>query len=462
MMIDIVLLAALVGLLIAAFLDSRPHLQLALAAALEQPGDRRPLKVLGYFFARKSSGGSKRRGTKRRISSNEWELRTELPRALDGSRRRTYEKFVGTSREADRRLAEILDETDSLDKVERPETIDELLDRWLASEVEPMVREVTYLDYKRRADTYVRPLIGKLKLKNLTLAKAEDFRNELLRRKVQVRNSSKGKRRGQAPRPISETTVNGALKVLSMALNYARRHKFVATNVLHDLKRRQDDPVEPKKRALSAAELAAFMEAARGNYWYSLFALLASTGLRPSEALGLSWKHVDFDGGWIHVERKLTLLPGGLFQFDPPKTKSSKRKVPISPGLERILLEHLSRQEELRAYDESLDLVFCDLAGQPADSRNILNRHVKPIAAKAGIRGSVTLYSFRHTFMTLSTNDTRAPKLTSRVMGHKDVAFSQNVYEDPDDEALRQSTLPMDAFLGDGGDDYEEGAVAAD
>ena len=63
--------------------------------------------------------------------------------------------------------------------------------------------------------------------------------------------------------------------------------------------------------------------------------------------------------------------------------------------------------------------------------------------------------------MTLSTNDTGAPKLTSRVMGHKDVAFSQNVYEDPDDEALRRSTLPMDAFLDDCGGD-EEGATAAD
>jgi len=47
-------------------------------------------------------------------------------------------------------------------------------------------------------------------------------------------------------------------------------------------------------------------------------------------------------------------------------------------------------------------------------------------------------------------------------MGHKNVAFSQNVYEDPDDEALRRSTLPMDAFLGDFGDDDGEGAVAAD
>lgn len=195
-MIYTILLAALVGLIGAAFLDSHPHLRLALAAAPGQPGDRRPLKALTYFFARKSSGGSKRRGTKRRIGPNEWELRTELPRGLDGSRRRTYEKFVVTSREADRRLAEILEETDSLNKIERPETINELLDRWLASEVEPMVREVTYLDYKRRADTYVRPLIGKLKLKNLTLAKAEDLRNELLRRKVKVNTKSKRKRRG--------------------------------------------------------------------------------------------------------------------------------------------------------------------------------------------------------------------------------------------------------------------------
>lgn len=86
-MLDTILLAALVGLLIAAFLDSRPHLQLALAAAPEQPGDRRPLKALGYFFARRrASGPVKRSGTLRDLGDGRWQLRGELPKTLNGRR----------------------------------------------------------------------------------------------------------------------------------------------------------------------------------------------------------------------------------------------------------------------------------------------------------------------------------------------------------------------------------------
>ncbi len=445
-----IFLAALLCLVAAAFWDARPQLQVLLGdVANRAPWRTLSSQGLNFFSRRNTGGGSRRNGTKRRVGPNEWELRVELPRALDGSRRRSYEKFNGTSREADRRLAEILDEVESLEVVERPETINELLDRWLESEIKTTVREVTYLDYKRRADTYIRPLIGNLPLKNLTLAKAEDLRNALSAQKVQVRSKSKHARRQKAPRTLSSTTVKSSLKVLSMALNYARRHQYVATNVLHDLKRRQWDDSGKKKRALTGDELKRFLEAARGNYWYALFVLLANTGLRPSEALALSWSHINDDDGWIQIERKLTLLPGGTYRFDPPKTKSSERTVPMSPRVRAVLLSHFNRQTELRAHDADLDLVFGDLDGQPADSRNILRRHVKPIAEKAGIGGTVSLYSLRHTFMTLATNDTGSAKLTSKVLGHKDVAFSQNVYQDPQNEDLRRTAIAMDDYLPD-------------
>src|SRR5690554_3797722 len=118
---------------------------------------------------------------------------------------------------------------------------------------------------------------------------------------------------------------------MSMALKYARRHGFVDTKVMHDLKCRQWNDVVQQVCALTGEELIKFLETARGNYWYALFVLIANTGMRPSEALALSWSHVKDKEGWIQIERKLSLLPGGQFSFDPPKTKGSKRPVPLSP-----------------------------------------------------------------------------------------------------------------------------------
>jgi len=123
--------------------------------------------------------------------------------------------------------------------------------------------------------------------------------------------------------------------------------------------------------------------------------------------------------------------------------------VPLSPRVRSVLVNHMKRQTELRAYDKDLDLVFGDLDGRPADSRNILRRHVKPIAKKAGIKRSVTLYGLRHTFMTIATNDTGSAKLTSEVLGHQDVSFSQNTYQDPQQEDLRRTAIAMDAYIPD-------------
>lgn len=397
-LIDTILLAALVGLLIAAYLDSRPHLQFLLAADPEQPSDHRSLKALGYFLARKrATGAVKRSGTLRDLGDGRWQLRGELPKSLNGRRRRYTRNFHGTKREAERALAQLLKEIETQTVLERPVTVNDLLDRWLSEEVEPTVRHATYLDYQRKANTYVRPLIGDVKLTQFTSVKVEQFRNALLKRRVHTAGKARG----------------------------------------------------GKKKSLTAEELSAFLQAAQGNYWFALFAMLSNTGIRPSEALGLKWGDIDWVNGWISIERKLTLLPGGAFTFDDPKTEESKRTVPLSPKMAGILQAHLKRQEELRAYDEELDLVFGDLSGQPADSRNVLRRHVKPVVKRAAIKRSVTLYSLRYSFMTHATNMSRAPKLTSRVMGHMTVTFSDDVYNDPDDEALRESTRHMDEFLPD-------------
>src|SRR4029077_12694146 len=60
----------------------------------------------------------------------------------------------------------------------------------------------------------------------------------------------------------------------------------------------------------------------------TLTLLIAATGLRISECLGLRWDDVDFAGQQIHVRRKWT---GG--QVGDPKTETSAGVVPLHPVL---------------------------------------------------------------------------------------------------------------------------------
>lgn len=58
--------------------------------------------------------------------------------------------------------------------------------------------------------------------------------------------------------------------------------------------------------AMSPEEADAFLRAARDDRYYALWCVLLTGGLRPGEALALTWADVDLEEGRIHVQRGLT------------------------------------------------------------------------------------------------------------------------------------------------------------
>lgn len=81
------------------------------------------------------------------------------------------------------------------------------------------------------------------------------------------------------------------------------------------------------------------------NFYDNLFVVAVNTGLRLGEICALRWDDIDWDRKEISVER--TLLYQKLeedeqkaFHFDPPKTKTSKRKVPINS---QILIDAIKK-----------------------------------------------------------------------------------------------------------------------
>lgn len=82
---------------------------------------------------------------------------------------------------------------------------------------------------------------------------------------------------------------------------------------------------------------------ASGDRWYWLWALLASTGMRRGEALGLTWPTVDLDAG--HVTIRQSLLQSGI---STPKTDAAYRVIDIEPEVVAGLRAWRKRQLEER------------------------------------------------------------------------------------------------------------------
>lgn len=97
-------------------------------------------------------------------------------------------------------------------------------------------------------------------------------------------------------------------------------------------RRRSEADEEPEAKAMTRAELQRLLEEIPAR-WLLLFELLAKTGLRISEALGLDWSDVEF-GAQPRLRVRRQCYRGDLRQL---KSHAGRRDLPLSPGLARAL-----------------------------------------------------------------------------------------------------------------------------
>jgi integrase len=120
-----------------------------------------------------------------------------------------------------------------------------------------------------------------------------------------------------------------------------------------------------------------------------LIHLLALTGMRVSEALGLRWGDVDLVvNEEIRLTRSLSRVSGEL---TAPKTKAGIRTIPLGRGLvDRLLI-----LKPIDASDE--EFIFASKrGGQPIQYWNFRDRGFVPALQDAGLNGKgITIHDLR-------------------------------------------------------------------
>ena len=64
--------------------------------------------------------------------------------------------------------------------------------------------------------------------------------------------------------------------------------------------------------------------------------------------MALLWENTDLEQGFIRVKQSLVELKAGL-QITEPKTRASKRLIPLAPDAVKVLRSHRARQTQERA-----------------------------------------------------------------------------------------------------------------
>jgi len=338
------------------------------------------------------------------------------PDPATGKRRQVQRQGFRTKRDAERALGDRLSEISSGTAV--TPSNDELgtfLDDWLLGQ-RTRLKETTWESYRVVVDR-IKGRIGKVKLQAITPLDLERFYRVL------------GEEGGSKSKPLSAKTVRNTHTVLRKALADAERLELIPRNPAASAR----PPAEERKEqsTWSSDELREFLDEVREDRLFAMYVVMATTGMRRGEVLGLRWTDVDLDALELHIVQTLAAVN---YQpvFSTPKTKRSRRLVYLDEDTVKILRAHrqAQRQERLAAGEAwegaEFDLVFCDELGGPLNP-DWISREFRRQVTEAGV-AAIRLHDLRHTYATLALKAGVHPKVVSDRLGHATVGVTLDLY----------------------------------
>lgn len=311
------------------------------------------------------------------------------------------------------------------------QTVGQFLDRWLTDVAKPKLRPKTYHSYAALVRLHLKPALGHVQLAKLEPVQVQAMMNAKLES-------------GLSPR-----TVQYLRAVLRRAIGQALKWGLVARNVVT----LTDPPrvTRPEMQTLTPPQARVFLDAVRSDRLEALYAVALAMGLRQGEALGLRWQDVDLDAGVLRVRVALQRVRGDEPRLAEPKTRQSRRSLPLPPAVAAQLRAHRTRQLEERLIagpgweGERWDLVFCTALGRPLDARHVVysfKRYLRRAALP-----DIRFHDLRHSCASLLLAQNVHPRVVMELLGHSTITLTMNTYSHVLPEAQRQAAALMDGLF---------------
>jgi integrase len=301
-------------------------------------------------------------------------------------------------------------------------TVARAAELWLES-CEAAGLERTSLDaYRQLADLHITPVLGALRVSQLTVPLVRGFEDRL-------------RRDGRSP-----AMVRRARRALGGILADAQERGLVAQNVVYSLRKSRRSKRADSNGKLkvgvdipSPTEMRAILsklDQAAGRYRLLLLTGIF-TGLRASELRGLRWDDVDLKRNELHVRQRADRYG----KIGRPKSEAGERTIPLPPMLVAKLREH-----RLASFRSELGLVFPHSNGGPDHRINIINSGFHPAQVAAGVvdkKGEAKykgLHALRHFYASWCINrrvdgGLELPlKLVQSRLGHSSIQMTADTY----------------------------------
>ncbi|HIE13133.1 MAG TPA: site-specific integrase [Desulfotomaculum sp.] len=298
-------------------------------------------------------------------------------------------------------------------------TLGKYLELWLEQVAPPVVAESTWNTYTWHV-RQLQPHIGHLELYNLTGFDLQQGLRSLFKKN-----------------PVTVQKTLGTLKTaLRQAVAWGRLHSDPTAGLKAPRVPRRE------RRVLTPEELARLLDVLR-HFRHGLpVRLLALTGMRLGEVLGLKWDDVDLRAGTVTIRRSIDTKRRKFKVFDEPKTPASRRTLSLDAETVRMLEEHRRRQitaTKVVSLSRS-DLVFGRNRPLKADSVwKTLRRALK----RAGLP-AICPHDLRHTAGSLLLDGGVPLATVSHFLGHSNPGVTAAIYAHP----VRRMCNVADTLLG--------------
>lgn len=252
-------------------------------------------------------------------------------------------------------------------------------------------RRDTFIRVESYTRLYVLPALGRCRMNNLTLKDWQAVINNATPKKGHLKS-------------LSRKTLSNLREVLTGL------HRFAYVNYYCNEWRGTlyipQGHARPSREILQPADIARLFEPS--DYWYApAFQIMLLCGLRPGECLGL--QEGDIFNGVLYIRRSIN-THGAITDG---KNKNARRTIPLPPLARQILADTIARNH---AANFGTPWIFCNGSGMPATQDSVRKQWQK-LKAERDLPG--TLYSLRHTFVSIVSSQTHLAEGTIReLVGH--------------------------------------------
>jgi integrase len=274
-------------------------------------------------------------------------------------------------------------------------------------------------------ERHIKPLVGGKKARTLARADVERLMRDIAAGKTACSIKSE-KKRGKAVITGGQGMARKCVIRLSAVYNFSIARDIYTSNPAKGIKKYPERKLD---RFLSAAELASLGEALAGAeragkspVGIAALRLLALSGCRKSEVLGLRWDHVDVENGCLRL----------------PDSKTGRKAVPVGAAA-LALLASLPR---LKGNPH----VF---PGHGGAHYGGIERVWRDVRADAGL--NIRIHDLRHSFASVGAASGDSLIVIGAILGHSSAATTQryaHLSNDPVRAAADRISGKIDAALG--------------